>query len=133
MADDTAEKPQKKKIIWVEDDKLLGALLAQKITAAGFDLYCATSGADGLKALEELSGKLPDLIMVDLLLPDMSGFDILEKLQKDARFSRIPCIVLSNLGKIADQERAEKLGAKRYLIKALYSLNQIVDEVRKYV
>src|SRR5579872_5895057 len=114
---------EKKKIMWVEDDKLIGALLAQKLVASGFDLYCATSGKEAFQSLEVLGAKLPDLIMVDLVLPDMSGFDILNGLSKDERFSKIPRMVLSNLDDASDQQRARLLGAKKYLVKALNSLD----------
>jgi DNA-binding response OmpR family regulator len=120
----------KKRIVWVEDDKLLGSLLAQKLAAAGFDLFCATSGKEALQSLDSLSAAPPDLIMVDLILPDMNGFDILERINKDSRFAAVPRMVLSNLDAAVDQKRAHLLGAKKFLVKALTSLDQIVAEVR---
>ena len=123
------EQPHKK-IIWVEDDKLLGSLLSQKLTAAGFDLVCVQSGQDAFAALENIPKALPDLIMVDLILPDMDGFDILDKLGKDPRYAQIPRMVLSNLDSLQDQKRAMLLGAKKFLVKALTSLDQIVNEVK---
>jgi CheY-like chemotaxis protein len=121
----------KKRIVWVEDDKLIAALLAQKLMFAGFDLFCATSGREALQSLNNLQTLLPDIIMVDLLLPDMDGFQILEKIGQDPRLAKIPTMVLSNLNAAADIERAHKLGAKKFLVKATTPLDEIVAAVKE--
>lgn len=117
----------KKKILWVEDDKLIGTILAKKIMSSGFELFHAKNGEE---ALDILTRENPDAIVVDLLLPGMSGFDILQKIQMDASKKRIPTMVLSNLSKPSDIEKAKMLGAHKFLVKAATSLDQIVTEMK---
>jgi len=127
------ETPQtaKKKILWVEDDALLGTVLSRELASSEFDLIQAK---DGEQAMRLLKGIIPDLIMVDLLLPGgMDGFAILGEIQADPRLTGIPTIVLSNLSKTADMERARKLGVSRFLVKANTSLQSIVSEIRDHV
>ncbi len=127
------ETPQtaKKKILWVEDDALLGTVLSRELASSEFDLIQAK---DGEQAMSLLKGIIPDLIMVDLLLPGgMDGFAILGEIQADPRLTGIPTIVLSNLSKTADMERARKLGVSRFLVKANTSLQSIVSEIRDHV
>jgi CheY-like chemotaxis protein len=120
----------KKKILWVEDDKLIGNILEKKLLNSGFNLYHATEGNDALKYLD---GNIPDVIILDLLLPGMSGFDILQKIRTDMRLKKIPVIILSNFNKPSDIEKAKILGAQKYLVKAAISLDQIVEEVKELI
>ncbi len=117
----------KKKLVWVEDDKLIGTILSKKLIASGFDLFHAKNGQD---ALQYLSENVPDAIVLDLLMPGMSGFDILQKVKADPRLKTVPSMILSNLNKQSDIERAKVLGAQKFLVKAAASLDQIVQEVR---
>jgi DNA-binding response OmpR family regulator len=117
----------KKKVLWVEDDKLIGTILAKKIISSGFELFHAKNGEE---ALDIVKRETPDAIVVDLLLPGMSGFDILQKIQMDERIRKIPTMVLSNLSKPSDIEKAQILGAKKFLVKAATSLDQIVAEMK---
>lgn len=117
----------KKKIVWVEDDKLIGTILAKKLIASGFDLFHAKNGTE---AMRHLSEHVPDAIVLDLLMPGMSGFDILQKVKADPRLKNVPSMILSNLNKQSDIERAKVLGAQKFLVKAAASLDQIVEEVR---
>lgn len=126
-ASKSAADQKKKKLLWVEDDRLIGTILAKKLISSGFDLFHAKNGEE---ALESLKSSIPDAIVVDLLLPGMSGFDILQKIQEDAQAKKVPSMVLSNLSKPSDIERAKALGAKKFLVKAATSLDQIVAEVK---
>lgn len=117
----------KKKLLWVEDDKLIGSILAKKLVASDFDLFHAKNGEEAITALKELT---PDVIALDLMLPGMSGFDILQAIKQEERLKSIPVIILSNLSKQSDIERAKTLGAQKFLVKATVSLDQIVEEVR---
>jgi DNA-binding response OmpR family regulator len=117
----------KKKLLWVEDDKLIGTILAKKLVASGFDLTHCKNGEEALAAVKNM---VPDMIVVDLLLPGMSGFEILQKMKQDDRLKNVPSMVLSNLSKPSDIEKARVLGAKKFLVKAATSLDQIVAEVK---
>lgn len=116
----------RKKILWVEDDKLIGTILGKKLISSGFDLTHTKNGEETLRELENI---VPDIIIVDLLLPGMSGFEILEKVKERDRLKSIPVMVLSNLSKSSDIEKAKALGAQRFMVKAASSLDQIVAEV----
>lgn len=116
-----------KKILWVEDDKLIGTILSKKLLSSGFDIFHAQNGEE---AFEILKSVLPDAIVLDLVLPNMSGFEILETIRKDDSVNKIPVMILSNLSKQSDMERAKALGAKKFLVKATASLDQIVEEMR---
>lgn len=120
-------KGKEKKILWVEDDKLIGNILGKKLLSSGFDVTHAKDGEEAVKDLEQI---MPDAIMIDLLLPGMSGFDILQKVRNNPKFKDVPVMILSNLSKPSDIERAKILGAQKFLVKATASLDQIVMEVR---
>ena len=117
----------KKKVLWVEDDKLIGSILSKKLISSGFDLFHAKSGEEAIEALQHV---IPDVIILDLLLPGMNGFDVLQKIKADGGLKKVPVLILSNLSKPSDIERAKLLGVDRFLIKATASLEQIVQEVR---
>lgn len=116
-----------KKILIVEDDKFLRELIGQKLLKEGYDI---SEAVDGLKALEVLKDEKPDLILLDLILPGMDGFESLEKMKADPSISSIPVIILSNLGQKEDIERGLKLGASDYLIKAHFTPGEIIEKVK---
>ncbi len=122
-----ANASSKKKLLWVEDDKLIGSILAKKLSSSGFELFHAKNGEE---AIEGIKSFMPDAIVLDLVLPGMSGFDILQKIRSDSRFKSVPAMILSNLSKQSDIEKAKSLGAQKFLVKASVSLDQIVEEVR---
>lgn len=119
-----------KRLLWAEDDKLIGTILSKKLVSSGFNLVHAKSGPE---ALESLKVRKPNAIIVDLLLPEMSGFDILEKIREDESLKDVPIMVLSNLSKSTDIEKARSLGASKFLVKASTSLDQIVAEIKDMV
>jgi DNA-binding response OmpR family regulator len=118
---------KKLKVLWVEDDKLIGAILAKRLIASGFDLFHAKSGEE---ALESLKQAIPDVIVLDLLLPGINGFDVLKEINKDSVLSKVPTMILTNLSKPSDIERAQAFGVKKFMIKATASLEQIVKEIK---
>jgi len=116
-----------KSILWVEDDKLIGSVLSKKLTSVGFILFLAKNGQE---AIDYLKDSVPDGVVLDLLLPGMGGFEVLEVIKKDTRTSFVPVMILSNLSKQSDIERSKVLGAQKYLVKAAVSLDQIVAEIK---
>jgi len=115
-----------KKILIVEDDKFLRELIAQKLLKEGYDIAEAVDGEKGLTSIKE---EKPDLILLDLILPGIDGFTILSKVKEDPMFSQIPVVVLSNLGQKDDIERALKMGAVDYLIKAHFTPGEIIEKI----
>jgi CheY-like chemotaxis protein len=123
-----AKKPVK--ILWVEDDKFLSDILSKKFLSLGYNLIKANNGAEALRLVEN---ETPDIIMLDIIMPDISGFDVLQKLKMQDRFKKIPFIMLSNLSSSSDIEKSKKLGAIGFIVKAAVSLDEIVAQVDKLV
>ena len=119
---------ENKTILVVEDDKFLRELLANKLIAEGFKIEGAVDGKEAFAVLEK--GR-PDLIILDIILPDINGFEILEKIRKNESWSPVPVIILSNLDQKEDIDRARSLGAIDFMIKANFSLNEVVNHVKK--
>jgi DNA-binding response OmpR family regulator len=114
------------RILLVEDDPYLRRALRTKLTKHGFDL---TETDDGEMALRELQQNHFDLVLLDLILPKVQGFEILRQIRADELTADLPVMVLSNLGQDADIKKAEELGVSGYLIKANHSLNDLVHRV----
>ncbi|MFA5987072.1 MAG: response regulator [Candidatus Paceibacterota bacterium] len=117
-----------KKVLLVEDDKFLREMLAQKLIKQELEVQAAV---DGKNALDILANFLPDLIILDLLLPDIDGFGVLENVRKNDKTKNIPVVVLSNLDKAADMERAQKLGANDFMVKSNFSVNEIISRAKE--
>ncbi len=115
-----------KKILMMEDEEILRDLLKRKLTEKGYQVKIAVDGQDGIEKLEE---EIPDLILLDIVMPKKSGFEILEELGKDSRFSEIPVIIVSNSGQPVEIDRAQKLGAKDWLIKTEFDPEEVIEKV----
>lgn len=116
-----------KKVLIVEDDKFLRDLITQKLSAENLDVVIAQDGEEGIKKIEE---EKPDLVILDLLLPAIDGFEVLKRMKENPKITDIPVIILSNLGQKDDVERGMALGAKDYMIKAHFTPSEIVDKVK---
>lgn len=123
-----APKANGKSILWVEDDKLLGTILTKKFENTGYRLLKAV---DGRSALELMEISTPDVIVLDIMLPEMSGFDILQKVRGNERLKKVPVLMLSNLSKQSDIDKSKLLGANGFIVKAAVSLDEIIQEVEK--
>ena len=121
---------KKKKIIILEDDKFLLKAYEIKFKQSDFDVILATDGISGFELVEK---EKPSLIILDLMLPRMNGFEFLKKIKSDEKLKNIPIIVVSNLGQKNDCEKAIKLGAKEFLIKTNYSLEEIIKKIKGYL
>lgn len=120
-------KSGKPKILIIEDDKFLRDLIVQKLQKEGFDVLEAADGEEGLKVLGE---KKADLILLDLILPGLDGFEVLRRLKSDKNFSTIPIIVLSNLGQKEDMDRALSGGAEDFMVKAHFTPGEIIAKIK---
>ena len=118
------------KILVIEDDKFLRDLLYKKLAEENFSVATALDGEEGLKKIQEEN---PNLVLLDLILPGINGFEVLKKAKENPATKDIPVIVLSNLGQKEDVERAMKLGAQDYLIKAHFTLEEILEKIRKHL
>lgn len=118
------------KILIVEDDEFLRSLTAKRLEKEGYALAIA---ADGEAAVATAQTEQPSLILLDLLLPIMNGFDALEKIRQIDSLKSVPVIVFSNLGQKEDIERAKGLGANDFLIKANFTLDDVIEKVKSYL
>mgnify|MGYP001620069914 CR=1 FL=1 len=117
----------KKNILIIEDDDFFRELLRKKLLSKDFNIFEAI---DGEKGIEEMKEKKPDLVLLDLLLPNIDGFEVLLKVKSDPIISSIPIIILSNLGQQEDIERGLKLGANDYLVKSQFDIDNVVEKLR---
>ena len=121
-----------KKILFIEDESALQKTFSDILSQEGYEVVSALDGEIGLK-LANPSGveKKPDLILLDLVLPKLHGFEVLKKLKENPETKDIPVIVLTNLEGIGEVEKAIDLGATTYLVKANYSLEEIISKIKK--
>lgn len=120
----------KNKILIIEDEKDLRYFLSLALKAEGFEIIEAFDAEEGL---EKLKTERPDLILLDIYLPRMSGFEFLTKIKKDSKLKDIPVIILSNLGQQEEIEEGLKRGAVDYMVKANYTLDEIVKKVKDFL
>lgn len=117
-----------KKILFIEDESALQKTFGDILDQEGYEMVSAMDGEEGLKLIE---AQKPDLILLDLILPKIHGFDVLKKLKENPETKDIPVIVLTNLEGTGDVEKALELGATTYLVKANYSLEEIISKIKK--
>jgi len=115
-----------KKILLIEDEQIIIDLLQRKLTEEGYEVHVAKDGEAGLKAMREIS---PDLILLDIIMPKMGGLEVMEEMQKDPDLKKISVIVVSNSGQPVELDRAQKLGAKDWLIKTEFDPQEVIDKV----
>lgn len=117
-----------KRILIVEDDMLLCDVLSDTLIAEGYEVVTVSDGAKAFDAVKKVS---PALILLDLVLPGLDGFEILKQIKADKDTENIHVAVISNLGEVADVKSVRALGAEEYFIKANTDLEKIVKYVKK--
>ncbi len=117
----------RKKILIIEDDRFLRELIARKLSDEGFVVTEAMDGEEGLKMVREIK---PDLVLLDLILPSIDGFEVLSQMKEDEKLKSIPVIILSNLGQKEEVEKGLKMGAVDYLIKAHFTPGEITEKIK---
>lgn len=118
------------KILFVEDDPLIVKIYTTRLTADGHTVVTAENGEDGLaKALAEK----PDLIVLDVMMPKMDGFAVLEKLRALDDFKSTPILLYSNLGQEEEIARAKQMGATEFIVKANISPTEMVNVIKKHL
>jgi len=117
-----------KKVLLIEDDPFLVDIYATKLKESGFLVETAVDGQEGLKKIKE---KNLDLVLLDIVLPVIDGWEFLKKLSNGKKAGKIKIIILSNLGQKGEVEKGLKLGAAKYLIKAHYTPSEVIKEVKK--
>lgn len=119
-----------KKILIIEDDLFIRELYERQLSQAEFEIRTAADAEEGMLKLKE---EVPDLILLDIMLPKTNGLDFLKTIKKDEEFRDISVVLLTNLGQDAIIKEGFELGAEGYLIKSAYTPNQVVEEVKNFL
>src|SRR3990167_6130834 len=119
-----------KKVLVVEDEQLIADLLQKKLIKEG---YYAFAAGDGEVALQQIREERPDIVLLDIVLPRMNGFEVLAELRKDEELRKIPVIIISNAGQPAEIEKAREAGVRDWLIKTEFDPQEVLEKVRRQV
>jgi CheY-like chemotaxis protein len=117
-------------ILWIEDDTFLASIVGRKLTPTGAKYMQSKTAEEAYTLLES---DIPHVIVLDLMLPGVNGYEILEKIKADEKTKNIPVIILSNLDQRDDMEKCFKLGAQKFFVKALVTLDHIFEEIKAIV
>ncbi len=120
----------KKKILLVEDDEALANVYKSRLDIEGFETFWVANGED---ALAEATKFKPDLVLLDAMMPKISGFDVLDILRNTPETANIHVIMLTALSQPKDKERAESLGVDDYLVKSQVVIGDVIDRVRHHL
>ncbi len=118
-----------KRIILVEDEQTLREMLERKLKKSGYEVETAVDGEEGLGKIKE---QKPDLVLLDIVMPKMDGFTVMEEVRKDETVSNTPIIIVSNSGQPVELDRAQQLGVKDWIIKTEFDPMEVVDMVDRY-
>ncbi len=119
-----------KKILVIEDEEIMVNLLQRKLEQEGYEISVARNGEEGISLIKEI---LPDLILLDIIMPKKSGFEVLEAVEKDEKLNKIPVIIISNSGQPVELDRAKDLGVKDWLVKTNFDPHEVIDKVVKQI
>jgi len=117
-----------KRVLLVEDDRFLRRACEKSLRQQGFNVVTAADGEEGLRAIQ---AELPDLILLDILMPKVTGIEVLRALKSDEKTRAIPVVILTNSSKETDVREIETLGAAGYLVKANLSLEDLGRQVKQ--
>lgn len=120
----------KKRVLLVEDDQALAKVYVSRLELEGFEVKHVVNGEDALSAAVEFT---PDLIVLDAMMPKMSGFDVLDILRNTPKTMNIRVIMLTALSQAKDKEMAEKLGADDYLVKSQVVIGDVVERIKHHL
>lgn len=120
----------KKKVLIIEDDEMISSMYKTKLNQEGFEIHVANNGAEGIEKTGEV---IPDLILLDIIMPMVDGFSVLETLRAKPEYKEISIIMLTNLGTEEDRAKGSALGANDYLVKASLTPTQVSDKIKEYL
>ena len=120
-----------KTILLVEDDPFLIDIYTTKFKEEGFSVEVANDGEEGLRKLGEGDEEKFDLLILDIVLPHVDGWEILKEIKANEKLKNLKIVILSNLGQKGEVEKGIKLGATKYLIKAHYTPSEVVEEIKE--
>jgi DNA-binding response OmpR family regulator len=116
------------KILIVEDDAVMREAVGEYLKGEGFEIVYASDGEEGVNLAKE---QIPDLILLDIILPKKDGYEVIKEVKDDEKAKKIPIVLLTNLGSLSDVEKAINMGATTYLVKADYKLEEVAKKVKE--
>lgn len=116
----------KKKVLIVEDDNFVAEVYSTKLLEMGHEVIITQNGEEGLNVLKE---NLPDLILLDIIMPVMGGIEMLEEIKKREEWKKIPVILLTNIGEKDSIQKAQNLGVRDYLIKSHFTPAEVIEKI----
>ncbi|MGD1003222.1 MAG: response regulator [Minisyncoccia bacterium] len=119
-----------KKIMIIEDDRFLSSLMKARLEKEGF---VVTQAFDGEEAMEMLKQDIPSLIILDLIMPKVTGFEVLQMISITPQLEKVPVVIVSNLAQDSDIEKAQQLGAKEYFVKVRVSIDDLIEKIKTLV
>ncbi len=123
-------KDKPKKILLIEDEELIITLLQRKLEKEGYKVSVARNGVEGMEKMRE---DKPDLILLDIVMPRMGGFEVMGEMRKEKELRVIPIIIISNSGQPVELDRAKKMGVRDWLIKTEFDPKEVLSKVRKQI
>ncbi len=118
------------KILIVEDDPLIVKIYATRLQADGFEVQ---SGQDGLEGIAKIREFMPDVVLLDVMMPKLDGFGFITEVKKDPTLQAIPIVMYSNIGNEEEIQRAKSLGVAEFLVKANLTPNQVIEKIKQYL
>jgi len=119
-----------KRILLAEDDEFLSSLIKNRLVREQFEVEIAHNGNE---VVEKLKAFKPDLVLMDIILPGKLGFEVLEEIKADEKLSKVPFMVMSNLGQDSDMKRAKELGAVDYFVKARILIDDLIKRISSFL
>ncbi len=117
-----------KNVMVIEDDHFLSSLIKARLVKDGFNVIQAF---DGEEAIQALRGEVrPDIIILDLIMPKVTGFEVLQNISITPGLEKVPVVILSNLAQDSDIEKARQLGAKEYFVKVKISIDDLIGKIQ---
>ncbi|MFA5355721.1 MAG: response regulator [Candidatus Paceibacterota bacterium] len=118
------------KILLIEDEEIMIGLLQKKLVQSGYEVIVARNGLEGMDAMRK---EKPDLVLLDIIMPKMTGFDVMEKKNEDKEIRDIPVIIISNSGQPVEIDKAKRMGVRDWLIKTEFDPQEVLEKVKKQI
>lgn len=116
------------KVLIVEDDRYISKMYQLKLSLDGMDVQVADNGRSGIEKAQEF---IPDIILLDILMPEMDGYEVLDSLKSEDKTKNIPVLILSNLGQEDHIQKGIELGASGYIVKSQYTPSKVLEKIKK--
>jgi DNA-binding response OmpR family regulator len=120
----------KGKILIVEDDRYISKMYQLKLSLEGYDVQVAENGKDGVDKVKEF---MPNIVLLDILMPELDGFEVLKIIKDDESTKDIPVLIMSNLGQEDHVEKGMQLGAIGYIVKSQYTPSKVVEKIKSVI